>query len=63
MNKQITKIKERGMSVKEVSDCLGINKSTLYRKIKNNYFLCGELFKIKDILNLDYEEIKEIFIK
>lgn len=59
----ISKIKEKGLSVKDVADMLHINKVTLYRKARNNYFLCHEMFELKKILGLTQEETENIFIK
>ena len=57
------KLKEKGLSVEDVSKTMGINRATLYRKIKND----GETFTVRDIdklsriLGLQVYEINEIF--
>ena len=57
------KLKEKGLSVEDVSKTMGINRATLYRKIKND----GETFTVRDIdnlsriLGLQVDEINEIF--
>lgn len=57
------KLKEKGLSVEDVSKTMGINRATLYRKIKND----GETFTVRDIdnlsriLGLQVNEINEIF--
>ena len=58
------KLKEKGLSVEDVSKTMGINRATLYRKIKND----GETFTVRDIdklsrvLGLQVDEINEIFL-
>ena len=43
-----------GVSVEKLSELLGINKSTFYRKIKNNGdFSRVEILKMIDILKID----------
>lgn len=43
-----------GISVEKLSELLGINKSTFYRKIKNNGdFSRVEILKMIDILKID----------
>ena len=63
MKKLKLKLKETGLSVEDVSKTMGINRATLYRKIKND----GETFTVRDIdrlsriLGLQVDEINEIF--
>jgi DNA-binding phage protein len=63
INKLRGKIVEKGINVSELAKTLGINKSTLYRKLKNN----GEDISIKEAnliikeLNLTIEEVNAIF--
>lgn len=63
MKKLKLKLKEKGLSVADVSDKMGINKATFYRKIKNagETFTVGDIDKISKILNLQVEEINEFF--
>jgi DNA-binding phage protein len=63
INKLRGKIVEKGINVSELAKTLGIDKSTLYRKLKNN----GEDISIKEAnliikeLNLTIEEVNAIF--
>lgn len=63
INKLKGKIVENGLSIEKLADNIGIDRSTLYRKINNN----GETFTIKEAdlivntLNLTAEEAKAIF--
>lgn len=57
------KIVECDMNVEELADKIGMDKSTLYRKLNTN----GENFTIKEadliskMLNLTYSEVNAIF--
>lgn len=55
------KIVEKGKSVETVSDDLGINPATFYRKLKNNSFEIREADKLIEILALSGEEATAIF--
>lgn len=63
INKLRGKIVETGTNVSELAETIGMNKSTLYRKLKNN----GEEISIKEAgliiktLNLSLEEVNSIF--
>lgn len=63
INKLKGKIVENGLTTEKLADDIGIDRSTLYRKINNN----GETFTIKEAdlivkaLNLTAEEAKAIF--
>ena len=63
INKLKGKIVEKGINVSDLAKVLGINKSTLYRKLKNN----GENISIREAvgmineLDLSAEEANEIF--
>mgnify|MGYP000982287701 FL=1 len=63
INKLKGKIVEKGINVSDLAKVLGINKSTLYRKLKNN----GENISIREAvgmineLDLSVEEANEIF--
>jgi DNA-binding phage protein len=63
INKLKGKIVENGLNTEKLADNIGIDRSTLYRKINNN----GETFTIKEAdlivkaLNLTAEEAKAIF--
>lgn len=55
------KIIEKGRSVEAISNDLGINPSTFYRKLKNNSFEINEADKIASILSLSGAEASSIF--
>ena len=63
INKLKGKIVEQGMTIEELARIIGVNKSTLYRKIQNK----GETITIKEAnlickaLNLSGEEVIAIF--
>ena len=63
INKLKGKIVECGMNIEKLADMIGIDKSTLYRKIGLN----GESFTIKEAdliakaLKLTYQEVNDIF--
>lgn len=56
-------LKEKGMSVEEVSKLIGIDKSTFYRKLASDgaTFTIGEVDKMSKALSLTVEEINAIF--
>lgn len=56
-------LKEKGMSVEEVSKLIGIDKSTFYRKLASDgaTFTIGEVDKMSKALPLTVEEINAIF--
>lgn len=63
INKLKGKIVEKGMTVEQLATKMGVNRSTIYRKINSE----GETFTIKDanlicdILGLSGEEAAAIF--
>lgn len=63
INKLKGKIVENGLTVEDLADKIGLNRSTLYRKINND----GETFSIKEAnlicsaLGLTGQEATEIF--
>lgn len=63
MKKLKLKLKEKGLSVEDVSKTMGINRATFYRKIKNDgeTFTVGDIDKLSRILGLQVDEINEIF--
>jgi len=64
VNKLKAKIVERDLSIQTVAKQLGMNRSTLYRKLKNrsgDAFTVGEVRKLSEILQLTPNEITEIF--
>ena len=63
MKKLKLKLKEKGLSVEDVSKTMGINRATFYRKIKNDgeTFTVGDIDKLSRILGLQVDEINEIY--
>lgn len=62
VNKLKGKIVEKGMNVETVAVIIGIDRASLYRKLKNfDKITVGEATKIKDILEITNEEAVEIF--
>lgn len=62
-NKLKGKIVEKGTNVESLSEIVGIDKATFYRKLKNfDNFTIGETLKIKDALNLSREDASDIFL-
>ncbi|MFD1464988.1 XRE family transcriptional regulator [Lapidilactobacillus mulanensis] len=59
------KIVEQNLTQDYIAQELGINKSTLYRKVKRgtNGFTIGEVGQIKSILELSTEETMDIFFE
>ena len=56
------KISEKGLSLEDVAMFLGIDRATLYRRIKNNSLRISDMQKITEILCLSGEEAKNIFL-
>lgn len=55
-------IVERGTTQEAVADALGINRSTFYRKMKNNGdFTVSEVQKLMTAIPISFEEASEIF--
>ena len=56
-------IVERGTSVAELADAVGLSKSTLYRKISTggDDFTIGEVLSITKALHLSSDEGQQIF--
>lgn len=59
------KIKARHLSVKDVSEELGIDQSTYYRKVATNgeNFSVAQVKRLAELLHLTSEEAKEIFLQ
>lgn len=57
------KIVEAGMNVEMVAERIGVDRSSLYRKL-NNYekLTIGEALRMKDVLGLTDEEAANIFL-
>lgn len=60
-NKLKGKIIEKGLSVETLAKQIGVNRSSMYRKINNCRITIGEVCKIKEALNLTNDEASDIF--
>ena len=65
MNRLRGKIRERGLTQQQVSEKIGIDPSTFYRKLASGglAFTVGEMHKLADVLQLTPEESTQIFLK
>lgn len=63
INKLKGKIAENGLSIGQLAEKMGVNKSTLYRKFAGNgdTFSIAEADSIAKILSLDANEAQGIF--
>jgi plasmid maintenance system antidote protein VapI len=62
VNKLKGKIVEKGMNVETVAKRIGIERSSMYRKLNNfEKITIGEARKLKDVLELSNEEASAIF--
>lgn len=62
VNKLKGKIVEKSMNIEAVAKSIGIDRSSLYRKLNNlEKITVGEAAKIKDVLDITNEEAIEIF--
>lgn len=55
------KIVERGMNVESLANAIGVNRSSMYRKLNNCTITIVDASKIKDALELSNEEATDIF--
>lgn len=63
INKLKAKIVERGMNVEQLADSIGIDRSSLYRKLNAfDKITIGEACRIKDVLNMTNDEAFDIFL-
>lgn len=63
VNKLKGKIVEKGLSVELLAASIGVDRSSLYRKLNNgDKITIGEAVKIKDALGLSSEEASDIFL-
>jgi len=63
INKLRGKIIEKGMTVKEVANKVGMDRSTFYRKLNNEgeTFTIKEVNQIRNVLGLTVDEAVSIF--
>ena len=63
VNKLKAKIVEMGMNVESLAEAIGIDRSSLYRKLNNSERITiGEAQKMKDALSMSDDEAYEIFL-
>ena len=62
INKLNGKIVERQMTKEGLAKCIGIDRSTLFRRIRNNKLLVVDLQRICEVLCLSSEEATDIFL-
>ena len=63
LNKLKARIIENGMNVEALADAIGVERSTLYRKLnKFEKITIGEAGKIKNALGLTDEDAIDIFL-
>lgn len=57
------KINEKNLNPTLLADSIGMNRSTLYRKLRANgeTFAIGEAYRIAEVLPLTYQEAIDIF--
>lgn len=58
------KMSEKGFSNEEMAESMGINPSTLYRKLQKGgeSFTVGQMHRIVEVLKLTQEEVAFIFL-
>lgn len=63
LNKLKAKIVEKGMNVEALADMIGVERSTLYRKLNNfEKITIGEALKMKEALEMTDAEASDIFL-
>lgn len=63
VNKLKGKIVEKEMNVETLAEAIGIDRSSLYRKLNNaEKITIGEALKMKDALKMTDDEAYEIFL-
>lgn len=61
-NKFLAKVIEHGYTIADIALKLGINRSTLYRKMNmKTDFTRNEISTLKECLNINLDEMNEIF--
>lgn len=64
MLKLKAKFVEKGFSVADISNAIGVNTKTLYNKLKGtSYFNAKEMRALSILLDLDADDIAEMFLK
>lgn len=57
----IGKIKVNGITYLKIAELLGVSLGTVRNKLKSGDFSCDEALSISEMLNLTYDEAREIF--
>lgn len=64
INKLKAKIVENGMNVETLAERIGVDRSSLYRKLNNfEKITIGEAKKISNVLELTPDEATNIFLR
>ena len=62
-NKLKGMIVANGMNIEQVADEIGIDRSSMYRKLNSfEKITIGEAIKIKEVLNMSNDQATEIFL-
>jgi transcriptional regulator with XRE-family HTH domain len=61
-NKLRGRVVENGLTMRALAARLGVNESTLHRKLQNSGFTIHEAQEIAKILNLSAEDVMAIFL-
>ena len=63
VNKLKGKIAEKGLSIEKLAQKIGVDRSSLYRKLNNaEKITIGEASRMKDVLEMTPEEATLIFL-
>ena len=63
INKLKGKVVEQGMNIEQLADAIGVDRSSLYRKLNNpEKITVGEAVKIKAVLSISNKDAYEIFL-
>lgn len=61
VNKLRGKIVEQGLNVGELAEKVGMDRATLYRKMRDQSFSVKDAHLISSVLSLSEKEVMEIF--
>lgn len=62
MDKLNGKIAECRTTKEAVATCIGVNRSTFYRRLRDGQLRIGDIHGICDVLNLSRDEAVDIFL-
>ena len=63
INKLNGKIVEKGMTKESLAYAIGVDRSTFFRRLKNDKLLLSDVHKISKALGLTTEEAMSIFMQ